>query len=133
LYTNIPAEAPFWSVQVGDPGPDALFDFAVYARGAMTLHQLRLAVGDEVFFEILDEWDDTREQDTVTTAEFIALAEEIAGQELSSLFDTWLFTTTKPVLSADDEASVVAAASGRTAQGIARKLLTEGLRHDRHR
>ena len=51
-YANIPAEDPFWSVQIGDPVPDALFDFAVYARGAMTLHQLRLTVGDEVFFEI---------------------------------------------------------------------------------
>ena len=30
-----------------------LFDFPVYARGAMTLHQLRLAVGDEDFFRIL--------------------------------------------------------------------------------
>ena len=39
---------------IGDPGPESMFDFAVYGRGAMTLHQLRLAVGDADFFEIRD-------------------------------------------------------------------------------
>jgi hypothetical protein len=33
-----------------------------------------------------------------TTADFIALAEEISGQQLDELFQTWLFTDTKPVL-----------------------------------
>ena len=36
--TVIPADDPFWDVTIGDPGPDDLFDFAVYAAGAMTLH-----------------------------------------------------------------------------------------------
>jgi len=31
-----------------------------------------------------------------TTADFIALAEEISGQQLDELFQTWLFTDTKP-------------------------------------
>ncbi|HET6987665.1 MAG TPA: hypothetical protein VFI00_13665, partial [Kribbella sp.] len=31
--------------------------------------------------------------------QFIALAEKISGQQLDTLFQTWLFTTTKPVLS----------------------------------
>ena len=34
----------------------------------------------------------------VTTDQFIALAEQISEQHLDSLFQTWLFTTTKPVL-----------------------------------
>ena len=38
---STPADNPFWSVRIGDPGPDAIFDSAVYARGAMTLHALR--------------------------------------------------------------------------------------------
>ena len=31
-----------------------------------------------------------------TTPEFIALAEQISGQQLDALFDTWLFTAGKP-------------------------------------
>ena len=46
LYGAIPDDDPFWTVIVGDPGAGVEFDFAVYARGAMTLQQLRLAVGD---------------------------------------------------------------------------------------
>jgi hypothetical protein len=129
-YGNIPAEDPFWSVQVGDPGPDALFDFAVYARGAMALHQLRLAVGDEVFFRILREWAHSREGDNVTTKQFIRLAERISGQELSPLFDTWLFTTDKPVLSAADQQRAAANANIRTEPVVARRLLKEALRRD---
>ena len=48
-----PAEDPFWGVVIGDPGPDQLFDFAVYIRGGDDAAQLRLAVGDDDFFEIL--------------------------------------------------------------------------------
>ncbi len=39
------AKNPFWKIEIGDPGRDHLFDTAVYDRGAMTLHQLRLRVG----------------------------------------------------------------------------------------
>jgi aminopeptidase N len=81
---------------IGDPGPEALFDFAVYARGAMTLHALRQAVGDDDFFRILREWVAMNEGGNVSTDDFIALAEEISGEELSPLFDEWLFTDVKP-------------------------------------
>ena len=97
-YEGIPAEDPFWSVVIGDPGPESMFDFAVYARGAMTLHQLRLAVGDADFFQILETWTTSNAGGHVTTADFIALAEEVSGQQLDDLFETWLFTDTKPVL-----------------------------------
>jgi hypothetical protein len=32
----------------------------------------------------------------VTTAQFIDLAERISGRQLDALFDTWLYTDTKP-------------------------------------
>jgi hypothetical protein len=98
FYFGIPDDDPFWQVTIGDPGPDLLFDIAVYWRGAMTLHQLRLAVGDSAFFEILRQWAKTRAGGNVTTDEFIALAEQISGQELDELFQAWLFTPGKPVV-----------------------------------
>jgi hypothetical protein len=92
----IPADNPFWSVRIGDPGPDALFDSAVYARGAMTLHALQQTVGDEDFFRILREWAQLNAGGNVSTDDFIALAEKISGAELNPLFDEWLFTARKP-------------------------------------
>jgi aminopeptidase N len=113
FYGLFPPEDPFWQVTIGDPGADHLFDPAVYDRGAMTLHQLRLAVGDDAFFEILREWARSRAGDNVTTAEFIALAEEISRQDLDALFDTWLLTPSRP------ELPVVAARSAARAPAAA--------------
>ncbi len=110
-FASIPADDPFfWSVTIGDPGPDALFDFAVYARGAMTLHALRQAVGDDDFFAILRAWVDQNRGGNVSTEDFIALAEQISGEELSPLFDEWLFTGVKPP--SLEEAGALKAASG---------------------
>jgi hypothetical protein len=94
--TAIPAEAPFWSVRIGDPGTAALLDFAVYARGAMTLHALRTRVGDEVFFGILKEWTESHAGGNVAGADFIELAGERSGQDLTAFFNTWLYTPSKP-------------------------------------
>ena len=52
----VPRDDPFWSIVVADPGVEHLFDDPVYFRGAMTLHVLRLAVGDRTFFRILRGW-----------------------------------------------------------------------------
>ena len=53
---SIPADSPFWQFVIGDPGPDDLFAPPVYDRGAMTLHALRLKVGDDAFFKLLRAW-----------------------------------------------------------------------------
>ena len=97
-YGLIPDDDPFWALTIGDPGAGTEFDFAVYIRGAMTLQQLRLRVGDHDFFKILKRWAATQKGGNVTTDEFIRLAEKISGQDLDALFETWLFTPTKPVL-----------------------------------
>ena len=38
---------------LADPGPDLMFDDRVYKRGALTLHALRLSIGDDAFFSLL--------------------------------------------------------------------------------
>ncbi len=108
---------PFWQVIVGDPGPDLLFDNAIYYRGAMTLHQLRLEVGDRDFFKIIKTWAQTREGDNVKISEFIRLAEQISRENLDPLFDTWLFTAGKPVV-----ASASSARSSLGSLGLSRSV-----------
>ncbi|HEX5691913.1 MAG TPA: M1 family aminopeptidase, partial [Roseiflexaceae bacterium] len=125
-YGIIPPDDPFWTVKIGDPGPDLVFDIAVYYRGAMALHQLRLAVGDETFFQILREWTRTRAGENVTIPQFIRLAERISGKDLDALFDAWLFTTAKPELSAAAQARAANAAATRyTAPAFAQRQLKQ--------
>ena len=98
LYAEIPADDPFWDLTIGDPGPESLFDGAVYTRGAMTLQALRGEVGDGDFRWILRTWATRQAGDNVTTRQFIRLAENISGQQLDGLFDEWLYTTGKPTV-----------------------------------
>ena len=95
-FAGIPPHDPFWSLPIGDPGPKHLFDYPVYARGAMTLHALRTKIGDTAFFHLLHEWVDRHADGNVTTPEFIALAEEVSGQPLEGFFHKWLFTAERP-------------------------------------
>jgi len=81
---------------LGEPAPDDLFNRGVYVRGALTLHALRLQVGDEVFFEILRTYAAEFEDSTATTDDFIALAERVSGEDLSGFFDAWLFQEELP-------------------------------------
>ena len=121
-FYSIPAtERFFWGLTIGDPGPGHLFDFPVYARGAMTLHRLRLAVGEKNFFEILQRWSASRVDGNVTTGQFIRLAEEVSGKNLDGLFDRWLFKPKKPKLFGDTGARSATAAS-RHAPGSLRFL-----------
>nr|WP_310376614.1 M1 family metallopeptidase [Catenuloplanes atrovinosus] len=87
-----------WSVPTGDPGPANIFSGAVYRRGALAVHALRLTVGDEAFFDILKTWTTERRNGNAVTADFISLAERVSGESLRPLFDAWLFGTTKPPL-----------------------------------
>jgi hypothetical protein len=116
----IPPDDPFWSVVIGDPGPDQLFDFSVYIRGAMTLHTLRQTVGDDDFFQIMQTWAADHAGGNVTTDQFIALAESVSGQDLGSLFDTWLFTAGKPATGAAAPAARGAARDVRHAPSVVR-------------
>ncbi|MBM2622721.1 M1 family metallopeptidase [Actinoplanes sp. LDG1-06] len=98
LYATYPANALVWTTKPADPGVAQLFGDAVYDRGAMTLHQLRLAVGDDDFFEILRTWVADHRYGNATTKEFTDLAEKISGKDLDALFQAWLYTPSRPVV-----------------------------------
>jgi aminopeptidase N len=62
----------------------------------MTLQALREKVGDPVFFQILRDWAAEHRYGNVTTAQFIALAEDDSGRDLDDFFDVWLYQPAKP-------------------------------------
>lgn len=76
----------------GEPLADDLFDPSVYEWGALGLHALRLEVGDDTFFDILKSYYETYRGGNVTPEDLIAVAEEVSGQELSPLFDRWIYS-----------------------------------------
>lgn len=96
LYQTHDADSGFWQISPGDPGAEQMFETPVYQRGAMTLQALRRAVGGADFFEILRTWADTHAYASGTTAAFVALSEQISGEQLDRLFDSWLYTPRKP-------------------------------------
>ena len=71
----------------------------------MTLHALRLRVGDEVFFTILRTWTERFHNGNATTEDFMALAEEISGEQLDDFFESWLFEPALPELPSARDAS----------------------------
>ena len=84
----------------GDPGPsgEEMFADSVYLRGGLTLVALRAEVGDDTTFEILRSWAERHAYGNGSTAQFIALAEELSGRQLDDLFRAWLFEPTMPPL-----------------------------------
>ncbi|MCP3976794.1 MAG: M1 family metallopeptidase [bacterium] len=80
----------------GVPPSFDLFNRAVYRVGAMTLHALRLTVGDDAFFDILKAYAARFANGSAVTADFVALAEEISAMELDDLFDAWLIEQPVP-------------------------------------
>ena len=83
---------------VADPGVRRMFDDRVYERGALTLHALRLALGDTAFFALLREWTRRYRNRTVTTEEFEQAARQHATRPLDGLFTAWLHEKSLPVL-----------------------------------
>ncbi len=76
----------------GEPPANRLFNAGVYYWGALALHALRLEVGDETFFDILKTYHERFADGNARTADFIAVAEEVSGKELSEFFDSWLYS-----------------------------------------
>ena len=88
-----------WDADLGPPGnpdPHNPSAFTVYVRGAMALHALRSEIGDEAFFRVLREYVARHAGGNVTTADFVAVAEEIAQRDLDALFDAWLYAERTP-------------------------------------
>jgi aminopeptidase N len=83
---------------IGDPGAADMFDAAVYWRGALTLYALRAELGDEAMRILMREFAHRHRHGNAATADFIALAEEVAARDLADFFEAWLFATEIPPL-----------------------------------
>ncbi|WEV28831.1 M1 family metallopeptidase [Streptomyces sp. 71268] len=118
-YDQHPADDPFWKVKPGDPGPDNQFHGAVYDRGAIALQALRNEIGDDAFFAILKDWPTVNKYGTASVKDFVHFAEKSSGKPLAQLFDTWLYTDSKPAAPIAHEAGIARAAKPSSASSVA--------------
>ncbi|MFL6100456.1 MAG: M1 family metallopeptidase [Actinomycetales bacterium] len=95
-WRKLSANDRFWQQSIADPGRLGMFSAAVYFRGGLTLSALRKRVGDDAFFEILRTWAASHRNENATTAQFVALAQKVSGQDLDRFFRTWLWDESKP-------------------------------------
>ena len=103
--TPCPGGTNKWCTPPTDPDAAGLFDtFPVYTRGAMMLEALREIVGDAKFFTIARRWPSEHRYGNATTAQFIALCEEVSGfsgaqlDKLDLFFQQWLYGSGMPTI-----------------------------------
>lgn len=97
--TSAAAAANIAAEQFPPPGlieSDDLFNASVYLRGGLTLHALRLRIGDEAFFALLEIYAQELAYGNSSTEIFIEYAEEAAGEDLDAFFDAWLYQEHMP-------------------------------------
>ena len=87
---------------LAEPGAAKMFDDRVYKRGALTVHALRMWLGDVAFFPILEKWTTSHKMGLVETSDLenlvaatlvehrFCLDSTEAAREVSSFFDAWL-------------------------------------------
>ncbi|MGC5007537.1 M1 family metallopeptidase [Streptomyces sp. DT203] len=83
----------------GAPSPGekiSIFRPAVYDGSALVLYALRQEIGEPAFDQLERSWVRTHRDSTATTKDFVRLASQIAGRDLTAFFDGWLYRAKTP-------------------------------------
>jgi hypothetical protein len=64
----------------------------VYVKGPLFFHYLRQQVGDETFFAILRTYFQRYRYDIATPQGFLAVANEVSGQDITPLYEKWILS-----------------------------------------
>ncbi|HEX2709104.1 MAG TPA: M1 family metallopeptidase [Solirubrobacterales bacterium] len=116
LYRVPASNTDFWDPPSGHPGqPKNLFATSTNVRGAMALEALRLQIGTKKMLKVLRLWATEHRYGNADIAQFVALAEEVSGPDLGSLFQRWLFQRGKP-----DQGTASSAPRGAAAARVRR-------------
>jgi hypothetical protein len=101
LYNDTKATSKLWGIAPADIKKESdLFggQKSAYNRGALALSVLRKTVGDDTFDAILKTWTSEKAGKAVTTADFIKVAQDVSGTDLSAFSKVWLYGTVKPAV-----------------------------------
>jgi aminopeptidase N len=84
---------------LGAPGRADMFDDRVYKRGALTVHAVRLLLGEQ-FFPMLRAWTGEHRWGAIDTPLFIAHVQRFTAQPVGPLFDAWVHAAPLPEITA---------------------------------
>ena len=88
------------AASIAEPEPNHIYSSESYIGGALVLYALKVEVGEEAFYRVLQTYTDRYKFGNADTDEFMAVAEEVSGRDLSAFFEAWLFSPQLPELSA---------------------------------
>ncbi|MFJ7945268.1 M1 family metallopeptidase [Streptomyces sp. NPDC096354] len=74
----------------------SIFRPAVYDGSALVLYALRQEIGEPAFDWLERRWVSTHRDSTATTKDFVRLASQIAGRDLTAFFHSWLYGAKTP-------------------------------------
>ncbi len=75
-----------------EPPYNLMFAPPTYEKSASVLHMLRLKLGNADFFSFIQSLLTTYAHGNYDTDDFIALAEQISGQDLTQFFQQWIYS-----------------------------------------
>jgi aminopeptidase N len=78
---------------VAAPNAVNLFDSQRYTGGVLVLYALRQLIGEDVFHAVERCFLDRHRNSSATTQDYIAVASEVSGQDLSGFLRDWLYGT----------------------------------------
>ncbi|ANJ26010.1 M1 family aminopeptidase [Agromyces aureus] len=86
-----------WSTAPGTQTDSAnLYGYQTYTRGAQFWAALRVAIGDDAFFALIEQWQTRYAGQSRTGADLKALAEELSGRDLTAFYTDWILEAGKP-------------------------------------
>ncbi|MGW0535835.1 M1 family metallopeptidase [Streptomyces sp. NPDC003032] len=102
LYADEEDNEAIWDFPPAKPTDAAhISEPPVYERGAMVIHKIRRAVGDDAFYDIVQGWAKTYRHKNADTRDFTEYVEEHAGgdearKKVSRIWGDWLYGDGKP-------------------------------------
>jgi hypothetical protein len=75
-----------------DPEYLSYFTPPSYEKAASVLHMLRLELGNDVYWDMIQSWFLNNQNGNVVTAEFQAHCENISGLDLEQFFQQWIYS-----------------------------------------
>src|SRR4051794_1704224 len=129
---NISDILPAQDGPVGRPlgaEPSQLFSVQVYWGGALVLYALRQQIGNDAFDRLERAWVARHRNGVASTQDFIALANEISGQDLTAFLNDWVYGTKTPPMPGHPDWTVAPAGAGaRTLAAPQQALLARAKR-----
>ncbi|MDF3146745.1 MULTISPECIES: M1 family metallopeptidase [unclassified Streptomyces] len=98
------AGGPPAAPKAGAPGKkNSIFRPNVYDGAALVLYALRQEIGAPAFERLERAWVSRHQDGAATTADFVALAEEISGRHLDGFLHAWLYGKKTPPMPGEPE------------------------------